>query len=189
MLLESTMTSEDFIGILSEEQKKRMADALERELLVRPPTSRRFTQEADKILRAWARHVSQTDGKEIKLETGNVSGSTLGRFVRSASGQSAVKQNTNTVLDLTDEQFDYIQSVMITVSTYSRMFLLAHYIKKPSFLGELYSKKRQKKSETDKDYRRRIEKIYFKKVGLPKSTYNRHLKEARYEFTVRGGLL
>lgn len=178
----------DFRGALTEQQEARLIrERLEQDLEGKPQKSRQFTRAADTLLRAWAIHYKSTDGKELRSATGFKGGSQLGRAMKRAGGVSALDEIFDN-LELSDADYDYIQLIVNTMTRFNNMFIFAHYIKRPIYLAKLFDQNPPYSCEKPAKYRQRVSDMYYGRVGITKPTYNRYLREARYEFIMRGGM-
>jgi len=166
--------------IETEEQK--IISALEVELGVsnqatRKPLSRKQLNRAvDIVLKKWGFIHRRTNGREAERDTGNY-------------GSPGKRKGIDAIYEMDDAQFDHVQSVLIVMPETARRFIFMHYLRRPRLIDELQMKHQIKSNETTKDYNRRLENLYFDMVDYAKSTYGRHLYEAKYEFMARGGLL
>ena len=179
---------EDFEAILTPAQQDRLVDTIETDLLIKPPLGRKFTKAAHLVLTNWANSHKSESRKEITAGLGYAGGSQLGRAVRRVNNVNRIFAGLDAGLDLAEPDYEYLQAVVLSMSQYNRMFLYAHYLKRPAVVAMLYRKMGQGDDEPKKAYTDRVMAEYYKRVGLTKPTYDRYLKDARYEFMVRGGL-
>lgn len=177
----------DFETILTEEQQEAVVDTVETDFLVKPSFGRRFSVAADLILTNWSIAERSGDYQEIAKATGANTQNQIGRAIRE-NNVKRIHAGLEVGLKLDQNDFDYLALVIGRMTQYNRMFLRAHYIKRPKAVAKIYEELKQNDDEPDKEYRARVMLEYYKKVGLSKPTYDRYLREARYEFMVRGGL-
>lgn len=177
----------DFETILSERQQEAVVDAVESDFVVKPSFNRRFSRAADLVLTHWSNAERSGDYREIAKATGASSESQLSRAVR-VNNVNRIHAGIEAGLRLDQHDFEYLSIVITRMTQYNRMFLRAHYVKRPKVVADLYEKIKQIDEESDKDYRQRVMAEYYKLVGLSKPTYDRYLRDARHEFMVRGGL-
>lgn len=177
----------DFETILSDEQQEAVVDAVEADFLIKPSFSRQFSRAADLVLNNWSKAERSGDYHEIAKDTGATGENQLARAAR-MNNVNRIHSGLDAGLKLDQHDFEYLALVIQRMTQYNGMFLRVHYVKRPKAVARIYEEIDQDEGEEDKDYRARVMVEYYKKVGLTKPTYNRYLREARYEFMVRGGL-
>lgn len=175
------MTNEEDSKVyLSSDQQKRVANKKTR--------PRDFNRAADIVLKKWAQTQNAGDGREIRHDTGAQIDSGLGKAMKRAQRLKRVISSVEDGLDLGDDDYDYLQAVVSDMSQYNRMFLFAHYLKRPKYVATLFETVKRIPFEPETDYSTRVMAEYYKRVGLTEPTYHRYLREAKYEFLVRGGI-
>ena len=90
---------------------------------------------------------------------------------------------------LSDTEEERIGAVISKLTAYNHMFVWCHYIKRPEYMDKLYTRIAQDSGETAEAYRKRIERIYFDRLGVSYGVYQSDLRDAQEEFIARGGIL
>jgi len=170
---------------LTDKEARLIRERLESDLNKKPKKCRKTTLAVDAILKLWAQQYKSGDYREIRRTTGSKSGSQLGRAMKQAGKSSS---SNYFVSELSDDDYASIQLIISQMVVFNRAFLFSHYVKRPKILATIYEKTPQYTAEKDTTYRKRVSDLYYKKVGITKPTYNRYLRDARYEFSVRGGI-
>ena len=142
----------------------------------KPINTRENNRAADIVLKKWAKTYNSIDGREARRDTGN-------------AGKPGKPSGLIELLDMTEDYYDYIQGVIAKMELRHRRFIIIHYITRPKALEFLKNKYPQYKIENDGEYNHRIKEHYLKRVGKPRSTYDRHLSKAKFNFMAQGGLL
>ena len=161
---------------------KRLIAALEASLNVSHETSRKpiskreLNKAVDIVLRRWGFTHRRTNGREAERDTGNY-------------GSPGKREGIDAVYDMVDAQFDHVQYVISQLPEYARCFIFLHYLKRPRIIDELQMSNQMQPKESVSEYKKRLEAIYYEKIDYAKSTYGRHLSEAKYDFMAYGGLL
>ena len=141
---------EDFEAILTPAQQDRLVDTIETDLLIKPPLGRKFTKAAHLVLTNWANSHKSESRKEITAGLGYAGGSQLGRAVRRVNNVNRIFAGLDAGLDLAEPDYEYLQAVVLSMSQYNRMFLYAHYLKRPAVVAMLYRKMGQGDDEPKK---------------------------------------
>ena len=144
--------------------KNKMRYALESDLGLIRPTGRRAHQIADINLRQWARGYVYHDRREIKGDTGNGGGSSLGRDVKRNNKDNNVFDSY--VLEVDDSRYRALNAVVLKLSKSSRAAINQHYI--------------------DRDGEPARE--FIRRKGLGKTKYYEDLSQAKHEFIAWGGI-
>jgi len=133
---------------------------------------KRLYPNAHARLESWARAYRSGSQGEIKRLTG--------------APYAAPSKPIGFILPDTEEE--RIGAVVNKLSSYNRMFVWCHYIKRPEYMAKLYKRVKQDESETNEAYRGRIKRIYYDRLGVTYGVYQQDLRDAQEEFIARGGI-
>jgi hypothetical protein len=155
-LLQAAKRRDDYIEVdaereLTPRQIKRMQDHAEGEGLIKALTDKEKREAVNATCILWARAYHRTDRPEIERMTG-----ALKKSSPKAGG-----------IYIEDAQYKYVCGVVNSMSAYSRMFIIRHFITKRPDMSA---------------------KEFCRKIDVSYATYKKHLADARSEFLQRGGI-
>jgi len=136
---------------------------------------------ADNILKEWARTYRMGDRRQILIESGGL----------------VTKSSTPNNNSLDDQVLDHVCLVINQMTDYSRMFVWRHYVTRLDDLRKMSEPIRATvrdiyEGSAPSDFEERLKKYcqnrWLQRIGMPKSTYGNDLRDAKYEFVIRGGL-
>lgn len=129
-------------------------------------------------LKQWARGYLMHDRREIIKDTGGNCSGSLGQQVKRNNKDNNIYDDVP-FIEIDDSQYRRLNTVMLSMTPYNRMFLNRHYIERAQYI---------EKCVAGGILPKRASQLFLSlKVRVTKNMYTLDLGEAQEEFLLRGG--